>query len=43
MQSDIDGDGRTLAQEIFVDGTDPFEADTPTPVTSHQKGIELEQ
>jgi hypothetical protein len=37
MQSDIDGDGRTLAQEIFVDGTDPFEADTPTPVTSHQK------
>jgi hypothetical protein len=29
LQSDTDGDGRTLAQEIFVDGTDPFEPDSP--------------
>ena len=27
LQSDTDGDGRTLAQEIFVDGTNPFRAD----------------
>ncbi|RCJ42435.1 hypothetical protein A6770_34835 [Nostoc minutum NIES-26] len=29
LQSDIDGDGRTLAQEIFQDSTDPFEPDAP--------------
>ncbi len=29
LQSDTDGDGRTLAQEIFQDDTDPFEPDTP--------------
>lgn len=31
LQSDTDGDGRTLAQEIFVDGTNPFRADQPVP------------
>ncbi|MCC2692835.1 hypothetical protein [Nodularia sp. LEGE 04288] len=31
LQSDTDGDGRTLAQEIFVDGTNPFRADHPVP------------
>jgi hypothetical protein len=29
LQSDTDGDGRTLGQEIFVDGTNPFRADQP--------------
>ena len=29
LQSDTDGDGRTLAPEIFEDGTDPFEPDSP--------------
>ncbi|MBE9053754.1 hypothetical protein IQ243_25810 [Nostocales cyanobacterium LEGE 11386] len=29
VQSDTDGDGRTLAQEIFVDGTNPFRTDQP--------------
>ncbi|MBD2615852.1 hypothetical protein H6G94_32165 [Nostoc punctiforme FACHB-252] len=29
LSSDIDGDGRTLAQEIFQDGTNPLSADTP--------------
>ncbi|BCL39920.1 hypothetical protein [Nostoc sp. MS1] len=31
LASDIDGDGRTLAQEIFQDGTNPLEPDTPQP------------
>jgi len=38
LSSDIDGDGRTLAQEIFHDGTDPFEADT-SEVTSRQNYV----
>ncbi|MBE9036599.1 hypothetical protein [aff. Roholtiella sp. LEGE 12411] len=29
LNSDQDGDGRTLAQELFTDGTDPFEPDEP--------------
>ncbi|MFN6568220.1 hypothetical protein [Dendronalium sp. ChiSLP03b] len=29
LLSDTDGDGRTLAQEIFQDATDPFEPDAP--------------
>ncbi|MBH8573564.1 hypothetical protein I8752_11170 [Nostocaceae cyanobacterium CENA369] len=29
LSSDIDCDGRTLAQEIFQDGTNPLESDTP--------------
>ncbi|AVH74324.1 hypothetical protein [Nostoc sp. 'Lobaria pulmonaria (5183) cyanobiont'] len=29
LSSDIDSDGRTLAQEIFQDGTNPLEPDTP--------------
>jgi hypothetical protein len=29
LSSDIDGDGRTLSQEIFQDGTNPLSADTP--------------
>ncbi|MFN6496327.1 MAG: hypothetical protein RMX65_004705 [Nostoc sp. DedQUE01] len=29
LNSDRDGDGRTLAQELFTDGSDPFEADQP--------------
>jgi len=29
LSSDIDSDGRTLAQEIFQDGTNPLSADTP--------------
>ncbi|MBD2683439.1 MULTISPECIES: hypothetical protein [Nostoc] len=31
LSSDIDGDGRTLGQEIFQDGTNPLSADTPQP------------
>lgn len=31
LASDIDSDGRTLAQEIFQDGTNPLEPDTPQP------------
>lgn len=27
----IDGDGRTLAQELFQDGTNPLQPDTPHP------------
>ncbi|MBD6621247.1 hypothetical protein FNW02_37550 [Komarekiella sp. 'clone 1'] len=29
LNSDQDGDGRTLAQELFTDGSDPFEPDQP--------------
>ncbi|GAX38838.1 hypothetical protein [Nodularia sp. NIES-3585] len=29
LQSDTDGDGRTLAQEVFMDNTNPFRADQP--------------
>ncbi|MBD2505519.1 hypothetical protein [Anabaena azotica] len=29
LNSDIDGDGRTLAIEIFHDGTNPLESDSP--------------
>ncbi|MBD2450488.1 hypothetical protein H6G76_25715 [Nostoc sp. FACHB-152] len=42
MQSDIDGDGRTLAQKIFQDGTDPFEADT-SGVSAAQKYFDNSQ
>ncbi|WP_341531707.1 hypothetical protein WKK05_39010 (plasmid) [Nostoc sp. UHCC 0302] len=31
LSSDIDGDGRTLSEEIFQDGTNPLSADTPQP------------
>ncbi|HEY9800036.1 MAG TPA: hypothetical protein V6D25_06720 [Leptolyngbyaceae cyanobacterium] len=31
LSSDIDGDGRTLATEIFQDGTNPLEPDSPQP------------
>lgn len=36
MQSDIDGDGRTLAQEMRIDGTDPLESDSPQRMSSKQ-------
>ncbi|MEJ1933579.1 hypothetical protein WDZ92_25545 [Nostoc sp. NIES-2111] len=36
LSSDIDGDGRTLAQEIFQDGTDPLEPDSPQPILKAQ-------
>ncbi|RCJ22860.1 hypothetical protein A6770_29290 [Nostoc minutum NIES-26] len=36
LSSDIDGDGRTLAQEIFQDGTNPMEPDTPQPIPKAQ-------
>ncbi|MBD2458294.1 hypothetical protein H6G80_30035 [Nostoc sp. FACHB-87] len=45
LEIDIDGDGRTLAQEIFVDGTDPLEQDSPAPqqaINVRSQGIELE-
>ncbi|BAY41223.1 hypothetical protein NIES2111_56190 (plasmid) [Nostoc sp. NIES-2111] len=31
LSSDIDGDGRTLAQEILMDGTNSLEPDSPQP------------
>ena len=31
LSSDIDSDGRTLAQELFQDGTNPLQPDTPQP------------
>ncbi|AUB44218.1 hypothetical protein COO91_10441 (plasmid) [Nostoc flagelliforme CCNUN1] len=37
-----DGDGRTLAQELFTDGSDPFEADTSNSQYRRQKVEELE-
>jgi hypothetical protein len=36
LSSDIDGDGRTLAQEIFQDGTNPLEPDSPQPPPKSQ-------
>ncbi|WP_414756549.1 hypothetical protein [Anabaena sp. CCY 9910] len=36
LGSDIDGDGRTLAQEIFQDGTNPLEPDSPQPISKTQ-------
>ncbi|MBN3959249.1 hypothetical protein [Nostoc sp. NMS8] len=30
LHSDTDGDGRTLAQEIFNDGTSPFQPNQPS-------------
>ncbi|BAY42088.1 hypothetical protein NIES2111_64840 (plasmid) [Nostoc sp. NIES-2111] len=36
LSSDIDGDGRTLAQEIFQDGTNPLEPDSPQPLPKAQ-------
>ncbi|BAY41564.1 hypothetical protein NIES2111_59600 (plasmid) [Nostoc sp. NIES-2111] len=36
LGSDIDGDGRTLAQEIFQDGTNPLEPDSPQPTPKAQ-------
>ncbi len=36
LSSDIDGDGRTLAQELFQDGTNPLEPDTPQPPAKAQ-------
>jgi len=50
LQSDTDGDGRTLAQEIFTDGTSPFEPDEPLVSSffqrqyaySSQEDVELE-
>ncbi|ABA24759.1 conserved hypothetical protein (plasmid) [Trichormus variabilis ATCC 29413] len=36
LSSDIDGDGRTLVQEIFQDGTNPLEPDTPQPSSKAQ-------
>ncbi|BAY73336.1 hypothetical protein NIES23_61640 (plasmid) [Trichormus variabilis NIES-23] len=36
LSSDIDGDGRTLAQEIFRDGTNPLESDSPQPSSKAQ-------
>ncbi|BAZ33722.1 hypothetical protein NIES4074_62360 (plasmid) [Cylindrospermum sp. NIES-4074] len=36
LTSDIDGDGRTLAQEIFEDGTNPLSPDTPQPPPNTQ-------
>ncbi|MBD6620467.1 hypothetical protein FNW02_32980 [Komarekiella sp. 'clone 1'] len=42
LSSDQDGDGRTLAQELFTDGSDPFEPDVPKSQYRHQKAQELE-
>ncbi|BAB78278.1 hypothetical protein ACN23B_27935 (plasmid) [Anabaena sp. FACHB-709] len=47
LASDIDGDGRTLAQEIFQDGTNPLEPDTPktqvvSPSQSQEPDLEWE-
>lgn len=42
LSSDIDGDGRTLAQEIFQDGTNPLEPDSPQP-TSHAQVLSSSQ
>lgn len=36
LESDLDGDGRTLAQEIFVDGSNPLESDAPKPLPTKQ-------
>ncbi|WP_414574233.1 hypothetical protein [Nostoc sp. CCY 9925] len=36
LSSDIDSDGRTLAQEIFQDGTNPLSPDTPQPSSKAQ-------
>lgn len=42
LNSDRDGDGRTLAQELFTDGSDPFEADTPKAQYRRRRGSDLE-
>src|SRR5690349_19260451 len=42
LNSDRDGDGRTLAQELFTDGSDPFEADAPKVQYRRQRGFDLE-
>ncbi|MCC5661506.1 hypothetical protein LC608_32070 [Nostoc sp. XA010] len=36
LESDTDGDGRTLAQEIFNDGTSPFQFPQPSVLASQQ-------
>ncbi|MBD2730441.1 hypothetical protein H6G96_30020 [Nostoc sp. FACHB-892] len=36
LESDTDGDGRTLAQEIFNDGTSPFQSNQSSVVGSKQ-------
>ncbi|MCC5662272.1 hypothetical protein LC608_36305 [Nostoc sp. XA010] len=36
LESDTDGDGRTLAQEIFNDGTSPFQPNQPSVLASQQ-------
>lgn len=36
LESDTDGDGRTLAQEIFNDGTSPFQSNQPSVLASQQ-------
>ncbi|MBD2511175.1 hypothetical protein H6G91_28650 [Nostoc muscorum FACHB-395] len=36
LESDTDGDGRTLAQEIFNDGTSPFQPNQPSVLASKQ-------
>lgn len=44
LNSDRDGDGRTLAQELFTDGSDPFEPDAPSEPIPYrrQRGQDLE-
>ncbi|RCJ19084.1 hypothetical protein A6770_32405 [Nostoc minutum NIES-26] len=42
MNSDMDRDGKTLYQELFVDNTDPFEIDSRPQRIVHSQQLELE-